>query len=45
MKIVVQRVTSGKVTVEGEVVGSIGRGLVCYVGINREDTPEDAEYW
>lgn len=44
MKIVLQRVTSGRVTVGEEVVGSIGPGLVCYVGVNRDDTPEDAEY-
>lgn len=44
MRIVLQRVKSGKVTVGEEVVGSIGPGIVCYVGVNRDDTPEDAEY-
>lgn len=32
------------VTVEDEVVGSIGRGLVVLVGISREDTEKDAQY-
>ncbi|DAZ94650.1 TPA: hypothetical protein N0F65_000930 [Lagenidium giganteum] len=44
MRVVLQRVTSGSVTVEGSVVGQIGRGLVCLVGIGRDDTEEDAEF-
>ena len=31
-------------TVEGEVIGSIGPGLVVLVGISRDDTEEDARY-
>ena len=31
-------------TVDREVVGSIGPGLVVLVGISREDGPEEAEY-
>ena len=31
-------------TVERDVVGSIGPGLVVLVGISREDGPEEAEY-
>lgn len=38
MKLVLQRVLSGSVTVEGRVVGSIGPGLVVLLGISREDT-------
>ena len=44
MKAVLQRVNRASVTVEGEVVGSIGGGLVVLVGISREDTEKDAQY-
>ena len=38
-----QRATSGSVTVDGEVVGSLpGPGLVVLVGITHDDTPADA---
>lgn len=44
MRIVVQRASRGRVTVEGEVTGEIGQGLVLLVGITHEDTREDADY-
>ncbi|GIP31422.1 D-aminoacyl-tRNA deacylase [Paenibacillus sp. J2TS4] len=44
MKIVVQRSKEASVTVDGEIVGSIGRGLVLLVGITHDDTEEDARY-
>ncbi|OQS02669.1 D-Tyr-tRNA(Tyr) deacylase [Thraustotheca clavata] len=44
MKLVMQRVTSGAVKVDGQTVGSISKGLVCLVGIGRDDTEEDAEW-
>ncbi|KAF1334298.1 Long-chain-fatty-acid-coa ligase, partial [Globisporangium splendens] len=44
MRVVLQRVTSASVRVEGEVVGQIGKGLLCFVGIGRDDTEEDAEF-
>lgn len=44
MRAVVQRVTSGKVTVDGQVVGTINRGLVVLIGVGEGDTAEDAEY-
>ena len=40
MKFVIQRVTSGKVSVNNEVVGSIGPGLMVLVGITHKDTEE-----
>ncbi len=40
MKILVQRVSHGKVTVEGEVISQIGTGYVVLVGIEQHDTPE-----
>ena len=44
MRIVVQRASRGRVTVEGQVTGEIGRGLVLLVGVTHEDTREDADY-
>ena len=44
MKALVQRVTKASVSVNGEVVGKIGRGLVVLVGVAREDTERDAIY-
>jgi D-tyrosyl-tRNA(Tyr) deacylase len=43
MRLVVQRVTKASVTVDGEVVGAIGHGLLVLLGIARDDTPEDAD--
>ena len=44
MKALVQRVTRASVTVNGEIVGKITRGLVVFVGVAREDTDRDAVY-
>jgi D-tyrosyl-tRNA(Tyr) deacylase len=44
MRAVVQRVTRAKVTVDGEIVGEIGNGLVVLLGIARDDTKLDAAY-
>lgn len=44
MKVVVQRAKLAKVIVEGEVFGSIDKGLLLLVGITHEDTIKDLEY-
>ncbi len=44
MKALLQRVTSASVSIGGEVVGRIGRGLVVFVGVAAGDTAEDARY-
>ena len=44
MRAVVQRVTRASVTIDGEIVGEIGNGLVVLLGIARDDTKEDADY-
>ncbi|MCX6009238.1 MAG: D-aminoacyl-tRNA deacylase, partial [Chloroflexi bacterium] len=44
MKVLVQRVTKASVSVGGEVVGEIDRGLVVLVGVARGDAERDAIY-
>jgi D-aminoacyl-tRNA deacylase len=44
MRAVVQRVTRASVTVDGEIVGEIGSGLVVLLGIARDDAEKDATY-
>lgn len=41
MRTVLQRVTSARVTVAGEVVGEIGEGVVALVGVTHDDGPEE----
>ena len=38
MRLVVQRVSRAKVTVEGKVTGEIGHGLMILVGVGKEDS-------
>lgn len=42
VRIVIQRVSRARVTVDGRVTGEIGAGLVALVGVGRNDTPETA---
>lgn len=44
MRAVIQRVSSASVTVEGEIVGRIDRGLVVLVGKEEADTQEDIDW-
>lgn len=44
MRAVVQRVSRASVTVEGEVVGSIGAGLLVLLGVAQDDSEADAEF-
>ena len=44
MKLVMQRVRRAQVTVDGDIVGSIGVGAVVLVGVARGDTEEDAAW-
>lgn len=42
MKAVLQRVSRASVTVAGEVVGKIDRGILVLLGVEPDDTEEDA---
>ncbi len=44
MRIVIQRVKSSLVTVDGEIVGKIGRGLNLLVGIAQTDTDTELDW-
>ena len=44
MRIVIQRVWEAKVKVEEEVVGSMGHGLLVFLGIENEDDSSDLEW-
>jgi D-tyrosyl-tRNA(Tyr) deacylase len=44
MRAVVQRVRRASVTVDGETVGAIERGLLVYLGAARDDDAKDVRY-
>lgn len=44
MRAVVQRVTKGNVTVNGECTGAIGHGLVVLLGVEADDSDADLQY-
>lgn len=44
MRLIIQRVRSGRVSIEGEVVASIGRGFVVLAAAAPGDTQEQAQW-
>ena len=44
MRAVIQRVSRAKVSVDGEITGEIGRGILILLGVSREDSEKDALY-
>lgn len=44
MRAVVQRVKNASVSVEGETIGAIGRGLLVFLGVEEGDTQKDGDY-
>ena len=44
MRAVIQRVSQGRVLVDGEEIGAIGSGLVILLGVHRDDNTEDGKY-
>lgn len=44
MRAVIQRVSRAKVTVEGEIIGEIGRGILILLGVSDLDSEKEAVY-
>ncbi|GAA0218656.1 D-aminoacyl-tRNA deacylase [Metaclostridioides mangenotii] len=44
MRSVVQRVSSSSVTVDGDVIGKIDKGLMVLLGVTHDDTSKDVDY-
>ncbi len=44
MRLVIQRVSEAAVTIDGQITGQIGTGLLILVGIEHEDTVDDAAW-
>ena len=44
MRVVVQRVSGGSVSIDGALYASIGKGYVILLGIRKGDTPADADF-
>ena len=44
MRVVVQRVSSARVRIDGRVAGEIDRGLLLLIGVGRDDTADDVGY-
>jgi len=44
MRALIQRVSSAEVTNSGQIVSSIGNGLLIFLGVSQNDTGDDATY-
>jgi len=44
MRAVLQRVSEAKVSVDGDAIGSIGRGFVVLLGVAKDDSEKDAAF-
>ena len=44
MRVIIQRVSAASVVVDGNAVAKIGRGLLCLVGISRNDSLDDTKW-
>lgn len=45
MKFIIQRVSGASVTVDNQVIGSIGKGFLVLIGVGQNDTKEDADFY
>jgi len=44
MRAVIQRILQGRVEEEGTLLGQIGKGLLIYLSVGKDDTLQDAEF-
>lgn len=44
MRALLQRVSQAQVTVDGQVTGAIGAGLLIFIGFHKNDTPAEGEW-
>ena len=44
MRVILQRVQRGLLTIEGQTKAEIGPGLVLLIGVGREDGPDEVDY-
>lgn len=44
MKALIQRVNKASVSIENKLAGQIGCGIVVFIGVERDDSEEDARY-
>lgn len=44
MRVVIQRVKQAHVSVDGKIVGQIGRGLLIFLGVGKDDSQADADF-
>lgn len=44
LRVVIQRVSRAKVSVDGEIIGQIGRGILVLLGVSKQDTETEADY-
>ena len=44
MRAILTRVSSASVTIDGQIVGSIGKGFLILLGVGPEDTEKDCRY-
>jgi D-aminoacyl-tRNA deacylase len=44
MRLLLQRVSEARVVVHSSTIGSIGTGLLVFIGVSRDDSKEDADY-
>ena len=44
MRVVIQRVKEASVKVDGQVVGSIGKGMLIFLAVGKDDTAKDIDF-